>query len=327
MTATYSLPLKDEAAAGQMPSAEQPGASGEHPVYYESVTYVDDANTPRLDYHRGPGWPIPEPFRKRREEFEEVEGLLRVLFEDDRPKLVQFLTELSQVATCDLCGEYCDPQSGNLKILKEHVTYAYPGIREKLWKWNSGLLVGALALCGGASIIFHEATQHWYPAIDAASIWPPAQVSVFLIPLGAILGLFIEFVFRVSDDIQYVQLKAINPGRWKPVQRAFNTVVVAYTLATFMALGVLNIGLGGIELNEFIIGKDGKPPHPQISLLIGFVTGFAFPYVRDLLHNLRPTDKHADTHSSQSGGKITGSQESGGTTNAERVSGATQKTA
>ena len=80
----------------------------------------------------------------------------------------------------------------------------------------------------------------------------------------------------------------INPGRWKPFQRASNTIVVAYTLAAIIGLGVIDVGVGGVNLSEFIRPKDGQPIKPELSFFIGFVTGFAFPYVRDLMQQVRP---------------------------------------
>jgi hypothetical protein len=102
-------------------------------------------------------------------------------------------------------------------------------------------------------------------------------------PVGVLIGLFVEFIFRVSDDVPYDQLRAINPGRWKPFQRAFNTVLVAYIFAAILAVGAFQVGVASVLLNDFIDKK------PELSLAIGFVTGFAFPFVRDLVQQFRPT--------------------------------------
>jgi hypothetical protein len=87
----------------------------------------------------------------------------------------------------------------------------------------------------------------------------------------------------VNDDLTYDQLAQINPGRWKPLARAFNTIVVAYVFAGLLGLGVVQAGLGPLKLGEFV-----DPNRPDLSIAVGFVTGFAFPYVRDLIQKARP---------------------------------------
>ena len=73
--------------------------------------------------------------------------------------------------------------------------------------------------------------------------WQSLLLAVFLIPVGALAGLFVEFIFRVNDDIPYEQLRAINPGRWKPFERALNTVIVAFILAGILAADVIKVGV------------------------------------------------------------------------------------
>jgi hypothetical protein len=97
----------------------------------------------------------------------------------------------------------------------------------------------------------------------------------------------VEFIFRVSDDIPYEQLRAINPGRWKPFQRTFNTVIVGYIFAGILGIGAFKVGVGSILLNDFI------DKTPMLSLVIGFISGFAFPFVRDLVQQFRPERRDA----------------------------------
>jgi hypothetical protein len=100
-------------------------------------------------------------------------------------------------------------------------------------------------------------------------------------------GLFIEFIFRVNDDIPYEQLRAINPGRWKPFQRALNTIIVAVVFAAILATQIIQVGVSGVLLNQLSSGK------PWLAIIVGFVTGFAFPYVRDLVQQVRPVAREA----------------------------------
>jgi hypothetical protein len=145
-----------------------------------------------------------------------------------------------------------------------------------------------VAICGAASGASYYYRSEWFPDPSApAAVWPFVVLAAFLIPLGVSIGLFVEFVFRVNDDVPYDQLRAINPGRWKPIQRAINTIIVGYVFAGVLGIGAIQVGAGGVLLNEYIDKK------PIISLFIGFLTGFAFPYVRDLLQQVRPVQRDA----------------------------------
>ena len=102
--------------------------------------------------------------------------------------------------------------------------------------------------------------------------------------MGALAGLFTEFLFRVNDDIPYEQLRAINPGRWKPFERALNTMFIAGIFAGIPAADIIKVGVSNLLLNDFV-------SKPYLLLVIGFVTGFAFPYVRDLVQRVRPVSR------------------------------------
>lgn len=117
--------------------------------------------------------------------------------------------------------------------------------------------------------------------------WAALLMAFFLIPIGALTGLFAEFIFNINDDIPYEQLRAINPGRWNPVYRAINTTIVAYVLAFILAMDILKVGVGSVLLNDYVSTR------PFLSLTIGFITGFAFPYVRDLIQEVRPAKREA----------------------------------
>jgi H+/Cl- antiporter ClcA len=194
-------------------------------------------------------------------------------------------------ADSGLRGTNCSPEIGleNLQDVKDSIADEFPSVRGTIWLWNLALLIAAIVGCGLASAILHSKTGVWYPAAVDGSIWPALELALFLIPLGVMVGLFVEFIFRVSDDIPYDQLRAINPGRWKPFQRAFNTLVVAYIFAGILAIGAFQVGVANVLLNDFIDKK------PVLSLAIGFVTGFAFPYVRDLVQQFRPLRRDAPT--------------------------------
>ena len=140
-----------------------------------------------------------------------------------------------------------------------------------------------ICLSGGAAVDYAAHSGAWVtPPKPGEFNWVTLAMAAFWIPVGVAIGLFLEFIFRVADDIPYEQLRSINPGRWKPLQRFFNTVMVAYTFAAILALDAFQVGVANVLLNEFVDKK------PFLSLAIGFVTGIAFPYVRDLVQQFRP---------------------------------------
>jgi hypothetical protein len=253
-----------------------------HPEYYSDIDLVDDE---RIDFRRASGSPPPPAaYRDLRRQIEDVARLVRTLFQDDKVRLRKFLLQLHLTADSGLRGTNSNLDIGldNLQDVKNNITDEFPAVRGKIWWSNFGLLLGVIVATMVASGIYRYFTQSWFPAASTTSVWPSLELALFLIPLGTAIGLFVEFIFRVNDDIPYEQLRAINPGRWRPFQRAFNTILVGYIFAGILGIGAFQVGVGSVLLNEFIDKK------PMLSLVIGFVTGFAFPYVRDLVQQFRP---------------------------------------
>jgi hypothetical protein len=253
-----------------------------HPEYYSKI--VVDRQKYRLDFVRAKGPPPPVAYRELRKQIEDVARLVRTLFQGDKARLDDFFEQLHVTADSGLRGPDSSLEIGteNLLDVKNSIADEFPAVRGKIWWWNCWLLVGAVAVCALASAIYRQYTGSWLPAPEANSVWASIELAAFLIPLGAMLGLFVEFVFRVNDDIPYENLLAINPGRWKPFQRAFNTTIVGYIFAGILGVGAFQVGVASVLLNDFIDKK------PVLSLAIGFVTGLAFPYVRDIVQQFRP---------------------------------------
>jgi hypothetical protein len=267
------------------PPAQQEDASGVHSVFYETVSVADD-DPSRLKFKRPPTAEAPPPaVRAMRRQIEDTARLVRTLFQDDPALRKKFIDQLKEAAESGLVGQNSSVEIGleNLQDVRESIADAYVVVRGKLWWWNVGLLGGAIAYCGfgAAALKLWGSTWLW----AAANGWQGWVVVALLMPLGAMAGLFVEFIFRVNDDIPYEQLRAINPGRWKPFQRALNTTIVAIIFAAILAVPLVQVGVSGVLLNEFSSGK------PWLSVVIGFVTGFSFPYVRDLVQQVRPVSK------------------------------------
>jgi hypothetical protein len=269
----------------QLPPEEadetDPANASAHPVYYSKI--VLDSAENRLDFVRTADPPPPVAYRELRKQIEDVARLVRTLFQNDQTRSDKFLRQLHLTADSGLRGANSDLDVGadNLLDVKNNIADEFPAVRGKIWWWNFGLLGGALVVSACASAIYRYFAGNWVPMTVAGSSLPAVQLAIFLIPLGVMLGLFVEFIFRVNDDIPYESLRNINPGRWKPFQRALNTTIVGYIFAGILGVGAFQIGVANVLLNDFL-------KEPILSLAIGFVTGLAFPYVRDLVQQFRP---------------------------------------
>jgi hypothetical protein len=290
-TGTKPLVEHDDTSLVALPITAAPALAAAHPPYYSEIKLELDANPPRLEFVRAPtSPPPPADVRALRRQIEDVGRLVRILFADDRRRLEEFFKQLQLTADSGLRGTNSSVEAGldNLQDVKNSIADAFPAVRGKIWWWNCGLLVAIVAICAAASVALYYTKGIWFPDLDESeSMWPALQLAPFLIPLGVMIGLFTEFLFRVNDDIPYEQLRAINPGRWKPIQRLFNTIIVACIFAGVLGIGAVQVGIANVLLNDFIDKK------PFLSLVIGFVTGFSFPYVRDLLQQFRPVRRDA----------------------------------
>jgi hypothetical protein len=184
----------------------------------------------------------------------------------------------------------------DLNEVKVSIADEFANVRDRIWFRNLSFVGGAAiaAIPGGA--LFYAAQNNLWNVpqvqIDAAHpgnfVFHPAVAAAlaFLwIPLGAALGVFLEFMFSVDREISFEHLLEINPGRWRPAQQLLNTILTAYCFAAIMAIGAFQIGVLSVLLNEFATTK------PLLSFAVGFVTGFAFPYVRDLVFKFRPVQR------------------------------------
>lgn len=254
--------------------------------YYSEAYVVKEDGAYRLDYERADNSPPPPAtIRSLQTQIEDVERLVNVLFSNDEKRKKRFFHELLLAAKSGFIDIDYNVEIGlqNLQDIKNHIADAYPQIRQPIWVANLEFLAGTVGCAIAASAAHLYFAGRLLPNLDKDhAFWSGLGIAVFLIPVGCAAGLFAEFLFRVNDDIPYDQLRAINPGRWNPWYRAINTVLVAYIFAGLLAGDILQIGVSGTLLNLF---KDGRP---ELSLAIGFVTGFAFPYVRDLLQQVRP---------------------------------------
>jgi len=253
--------------------------------YYEKVEFREEP-VPRLEFTRVKGSSSPPTaMREFRRQISEVAQVIRLVFHKERGRRTSFFQELRVIAESGAVGgDYSiDVGLDGLEELKARMTYEFPHVRGHVWKWNFIITVFTVLLCLTASALSYKYMGSWIPGYGQAV--SPAISLLFaaaLIPLGVAFGLFAEFVFRVGDSVTYSQLAEINPGRWKPVQRAVNTLIIAAIFAAILAKGVFHVGVASTVLNDFWIND------PMLSVAVGFVTGFAYPFVRDIVQQFRP---------------------------------------
>jgi hypothetical protein len=253
-------------------------------IYYSDVKWMEQ-EPPHLDFIRSKGAVTPPTgMRALRRQIEDVARLVRILFQDDAERRTKLFSLLHATAYSGLCGPNASIEIGldNLQDVKNTIEDFYPAVRGKLWTWNLVLLAAISLVCAIAAAVERYMSEGWPWALTTVSLGQAWLMAAFLIPLGTMLGLFAEFIFRVNDDIPYEQLRTINPGRWKPFQRALNTTIIAFIFAGILGGDLIKVGISSVLLNDFVKDK------PWYSLTIGFVTGFAFPYVRDLVQQVRP---------------------------------------
>ncbi|MGR9500097.1 hypothetical protein ACU8OJ_25375 (plasmid) [Rhizobium leguminosarum] len=253
--------------------------------YYEKVEFVEGP-IPRIEFTRRKGSPSPPAaLREFRREISDIAQLIRLVFQKDRARRTQFFKELHAVAQSGAAGHDYSVDVGldGLEELKARIAYEFPLVRGYVWWWNFAITAFMFAVCATASAAYYWHFGVWIPDFKTDK---SAEVSLmfaaFLIPLGVAVGLFAEFVLRVGDNVTYSQLNEINPGRWKPVQRAINTILIACIFSAMLAKGVFHIGVAGTLLNDFWMED------PLVSVGVGFITGFSYPFVRDILQQVRP---------------------------------------
>jgi hypothetical protein len=266
--------------------------------FFSKVT-VDSTEDPhRLDLVRVPNSQgIPEGMSAFWQDVQRVSRMVNALYEDEPSRRIRFYEELHVVADTGLRGPDFSLEVGQISLdeIKDEISNDFPAVRDSFWTRYFKYLSLMLLTCGplGGGVYYAAVNDHWPRVLGKPLVASDAEevfgvvvaglIALCWIPLGAALGIFVEFVFRVGDgNVSFDQLQSINPGRWKPFQRFVNTVVVGYLFAALMGIGAFQIGIAHVLLNDFSSTK------PYLSVGIGFVTGLAFSYVRDVIYQIRP---------------------------------------
>lgn len=266
-------------------------AKGQAPVYFEKVSLVPEGAWNDIDFIRAAGAPAePDQMRRFRMDIQSTCRVIITFLRSDRKERDEFLLLIHKTADLGLRGPDYSLEGGisNLVDVKERlVNYAYNVRRVTLRRYAYVAFVIAVPAIVAGILIYSLSALSLYLPPPAQNIFPPLVsfiIAAFWIPAGASVGAWVEFALRV-ETLTYDRLLYFDPGRWEPRDRILIAVVVAFVLALFLGSGALQVGLGSILLNDFTTTR------PYCSLVIGFVTGFAFPYVKDILYRLRPAER------------------------------------
>jgi hypothetical protein len=285
------------------------GTPGSKPKCFEGAELVPSAEDPTgIDLKMSePRVPQDQEMRDLVRDIFAVEHVIRLLFQAKKykPERQQFFGGLLRTATVGLCGTDYDVKAGqlDLSLTKDEIADAFPLLRDDLWKSYFAVVVWFTLIFAtlGCLAYYHLFVQqvfadHNKALLKAVPALPQICLAAVLIPLGVPIGIFLEFVFRVGEKTDYEGLLAINPGRWKPWKRTASTLITAYVFAFIVGINAFQIGIGGVLLNNFISTQ------PWLSIAVGFVTGFTFPYVRDIVTQFKPERRDASTRNDTGGG-------------------------
>lgn len=262
------------------------------PIYFVDVVLVTPQNPQQIDLIRAANTEDPPtPMMALVRQIGELSRIIRRIFSEAPAQKKSLFELLHKAADLGLRGDQYSVDSANsdLTALKAHIVDEFSTVRDAIW-WGNLRFVGAAVLAAVPGFVLFYAAQRelWgVPQVQNGVFHPAiaAAIAAFWIPLGAAIGLFLEFSYSVDREMKFDDLVAINPGRWRPGQRLLNTMLTAYCFAAIMALKAIEIGVLSILLNDFATTQ------PLLSFAVGFVAGFAFPYVRDLIFKFRPVQR------------------------------------
>jgi hypothetical protein len=263
------------------------------PVFFDRVVLVSPEDPRRIDTVRAADSPDPpEAMRRLLADIDQCARVVSRVFANSIDHRRSLFEELHMTADLGLRGDRYSVSAAltNMAEIRGHIEDVFAATRDYFWRRNGRYLtVGFVPFILGGLLLWGSQHGLWQlPAPDAKGvfdIYVATAIALLWIPFGVAVGLFLEFTFSVDRDLSYAELQKINPGRWKAGQRFINTVMTAYCFAAVMGIGAFQIGVLRVLLNEFITTR------PVLSIAIGFVTGFSFPYVRDLLYKFRPVQR------------------------------------
>ncbi len=265
----------------------------EAPLYYKEIELGPSTEDPRrLVFIAAANAPkVPEELLLLRQEYENTARVIAVLFDnklDKRKELFLLLHETVYILRGGPNWNLEDGKANLSEIQKTVLDYSHKIRDEILKKYALLMLVfGVLPLLIGAVVLLTGAFG-WFNRPLNGQVYDPLfawAVAVFWIPAGAAVCVWGEFALRMQSGLTYDQLLRLDPSRWQPGQRLLITIGIAFIFSFLLAYNAIQVGLGGLLLNEF------STKTPAMALAVGGVTGLAFSSIQDILYRIKPAVK------------------------------------
>ncbi|WP_431858702.1 hypothetical protein [Azospirillum sp.] len=284
-----------DATQGSSSGEEPPYVNNDHtaknPAVYEAVELDDDNHPEMLIFRREKnGSTEPQRMKDLRKAISSVSRVIKIFMADDPVEKKKMFYRLHLTADTGCRGPNYNIDDGwsNLEEIQQRLTDYGIKVRSTWFQRYSKTALRVFIpffIAGG--LVYEMSINAWLlPAPHNGVFIPPITLAVALcwIIAGSAFGVWLEFVLRVQT-ITFEQLLYFDPGRWSPNERFCLASGVALAFGFFLALPAVQIGIGPLLLNQF---ADSKPIY---SIAVGVITGFSFPYVRDILYNIRPVEK------------------------------------
>ncbi len=260
-------------------------------TFYEKIDLAPSVDNPRrlIFVAAGDAPKPPDEVILLRQDYERTARIVSVLFEDEMQIRKDIFLEVHQAADRGLCGPAfsIDDGSANLIEIRETILdYAHKVRDKRLREYTIlALYFGVVPLLFGAVVLL-TAGFGWLNRPSVGEPYEPLFVwiiAAFWIPAGAAICVWGEFALRMQVGLTYEQLLSLDPSRWRPGQRLLITIGISFILAFLLAYDAIQVGLGGLLLNDF------AKKTPAMGLAVGGITGLAFAAVQDIIFRIRPT--------------------------------------
>jgi len=259
------------------------------PLGYYSAVKVDEPPTDLFFVQIAGAPPPPDDLRQLKLDLEAAAQVAVTFFRNDLNKMRMFMERLRLAGTVGCCGPRFVVVDGrdSLESTKGQIVLEGYAQRNATWYTYTRYTLFILIPTAVIGFVIYVASLYGFylPAPDQKEGVAPvvaAVLAAFWIPAGAAFGVWTEFNFRTAN-LTFGDLLNFDPERWTPGQRFTIAIMIGFLLAFVLAFKVVQIGLFGVLLNDF----SGK--HPELSGAVGWVSGFSYPIVRDIIKTLRPT--------------------------------------
>jgi hypothetical protein len=261
-------------------------------IYYREIILKPSPDNPtRMEFVAAEDAPdAPTEVVALREGFQQAARVARILFPDNADIRKEVFLEMHAAADRGLRGPNFNLFDGqaNLRAIRESITDNAQIVRDARLKSYTlcAVLGGVLPGVFGVLLLYTNA----FGLFKSTSAQPydplfVGLVSLFLIPAGASICVWAEFVLRMQRGLTFDQLLELDPARWNPVQRVSITIGIAAIFAFLLAFDAIQVGVGNLLLNDF------AKKMPLLGFAVGGVTGLAFPAVQDIIFRLKPEER------------------------------------